>query len=188
MEDPPIEVCKGAKGLVVPIPILPVVISVYRSGVAPVPVTCRERPDMVPVTLRPRPSYAMLSAPVIVSPPISTYLLSASLWSSIFDVPQVSVPSLCVVMIEQLARLVTAREVPVIPPAISSFVCGVVSPIPTFPPSVVIAIVPPSPSINLLIALIPKSVDACPANTLFALDISANRVPLKSMRIVGSVV
>ena len=63
-----------------------------------------------------------LSAPVIVSPPISTYLLSASLWSSISDVPQVSVPSAAVVMMEQLARLVTAREVPVIPPATSSLV------------------------------------------------------------------
>ena len=88
----------------------------------------REAPEIFACTL---------SAPVIVSPPISTYLLSASLWSSIFDVPQVRVPSLCVVIMEQLARLVTAREVPVIPPATSSFVCGVVSPIPIFPPSTI---------------------------------------------------
>ena len=80
--------------------------------------------------------FFIASAPVIVSPPISTYLLSASLWSSMFAVPHVSVPSLCVVIIEQLERLVTAREVPVIPPATSSFVPGVVSPMPTLPSAV----------------------------------------------------
>ena len=69
----------------------------------------------------------------MVSPPISTYRLSASLWSRIFAVPHVSVPSAAVVIMEQLARLVTAREVPEIPPATSSFVCGVVSPMPTSP-------------------------------------------------------
>ena len=79
------------------------------------------------------PPSEMSRPPVIVSPPISTYLLSASLWSRIFAVPHVRVPSLCVVTIVQLARLVTAREVPVIPPATSSLVCGVVSPIPTLP-------------------------------------------------------
>ena len=58
--------------------------------------------------------------------------------------PQVSVPSLCVVTMEQLARLVTAREVPVIPPATSSFVWGVLSPMPTSPVlSMFIRSVPP---------------------------------------------
>ena len=69
-------------------------------------------------------------APVIVSPPISTYRLSASLWSSIFDVPQVSVPSADVVMMVQLARLVATRAEPEIVPTTSSLVVGDVVPIP----------------------------------------------------------
>ena len=68
-----------------------------------------------------------------MSPPISTYRASPSVCEIISPVPQVSVPSLCVVMMEQLARLVTAREVPVIPPATLSLVPGVESPIPTLP-------------------------------------------------------
>ena len=73
----------------------------------------------------------MASAPVIVSPPISTYLLSASLCTNVPPEPQLSVPSLFVTTTAQSVRLVRRSAVPVIPPATSSFVPGVVSPMPT---------------------------------------------------------
>ena len=164
----PAPICSTSLMLAVPIPTLP--LSVMSVGAAPVPLMYSFSPDIVPMTFNPTPAILIVSAPVIVSPLTFTYRASPSVWLIISAVPQVSVPSLCVVMMEQLARLVTARELPVIPPATSNLVPGVVVPMPTLPSGVMRIRSPTVPEDSVwnrrLELLAPSSTPAIPASAL----------------------